>query len=88
LPLKILDKEDNKFRKEFYTYPIDKTIKNRVKEIVMFIADDESDNGKESLKIFHKALSGKIVELKGRGHYISGDRGTEEFSELLKEIIS
>ncbi|MCJ7804890.1 alpha/beta hydrolase [Patescibacteria group bacterium] len=85
-PWKIPDKDD-KFRKAFYGYSVDKTIKARVKEIVMFTSDDEEDNGKKSLKIFHKALGGKIIELKGRGHYTLGDMGTEKFPELLKEII-
>lgn len=85
-PWKIPDKDD-KFRKEFYTYPIDETIKERVKEIVMFTADDEEDDGKKSLKIFHKTLGGKIIELKGRGHYTFNDMATEEFPELLKVIL-
>ena len=72
---------------DFYTYPIDITIKSRVNKIVMFTADDEEGDGKKSLKIFHKALGGEIVELKGRGHYCLGDMGTEEFPELLKTII-
>ena len=85
-PWKIPDKDD-KFRKAFYEYPTDKAIKSRVKEIIMFTADDEEDNGKKSLKIFHEALGGKVIELKGRGHYTMGDMGTEEFPELLKEVI-
>lgn len=62
-PWKIPDKDDD-YRKEFYTYPIDETIKNRVKEIVMFTADDEKDDGKKSLKIFHKFLDGKLLNSK------------------------
>jgi len=85
-PWKIPDKDD-KFRKEFYTYPIDESIKSRVSEIVMFTADDEEDEGKESLKIFHQSLGGEIIELKGHGHYTLGDMGTEEFPELLKSIL-
>ena len=85
-PWKIPDKDD-KFRKEFYTYLIDETIKERVKEIVMFTADDEEDDGKESLKIFHKSLGGEIIELKGRGHYCLGDMGTEEFPELIEVVL-
>ncbi|MBS3127157.1 hypothetical protein J4228_03250 [Candidatus Woesearchaeota archaeon] len=53
----------------------------------MFTADDEEDDGKKSLKIFHKALVGKIIGLKGRGHYTLGDMGTEEFPELLEVIL-
>ena len=85
-PWKIND-EGDEFREKFYIYPIDETIKDRVSSIVMFTADDEEDNGKKSLKIFHEALSGKVVELKGRGHFTMGGMKTEEFPELLEEIL-
>jgi len=78
---------NDKFQKLFYEYPVDKTIQKRVEEIVMFTADNEEEDGKKSLKIFHQALGGEIIELKGRGHYTMNDMGTEEFPELLKEII-
>lgn len=86
-PWKIPDKDDE-FRKRFYEYPIDETIKSRIKEIIMFTADDEEGDGKKSLKIFHQALGGKVIELKGRGHYTMGDMGMEKFPELLEVILS
>ena len=86
-PWKIPDK-DNKLESAFYEYPIDKTIKSRVKEIVIFTADNEEKDGKKSLKIFYNAFGGKVIELKGRGHYVVDHMGTEEFPELLKEIIN
>lgn len=84
-PWKIPDKDDE-FRKAFYNYPIDESLKSRVGKIVMFTADDEEDDGKKSLKIFHEALGGEVIELKGHGHYTLGDMGTEEFPELLKAV--
>ena len=85
-PWKIPDKDDD-FRKKFYIYPIDETIKDRVSQIVMFTADDEKEDGKESLKIFHKALGGIVIELKKHGHYTMQDMGTTEFPELLEVIL-
>ncbi|KKS46684.1 MAG: hypothetical protein UV09_C0014G0004 [Candidatus Gottesmanbacteria bacterium GW2011_GWA2_42_18] len=85
-PWKINDKND-KWRKLFYEYPVDRTIQECVKNIVMFTADNEETNGKKSLNIFHKALGGKIIELKGMGHFCFEDMGTYEFPELLKEVI-
>lgn len=82
-----ITKENNPIREKFYTYPIDEMIKSRVGEIVMFTADNETEGGKKSLEIYHQALGGKIIELKGRGHYILKHMGTEEFPELLAEII-
>jgi len=79
--------EKNKFKEEFSNFKIDKSIKECVQEIVIFTSDNEEVAGKESVNIYHKALGGKIIELKGRGHYTFGDMGTEEFPELLNEII-
>ena len=86
-PWKIPDKDDEN-RKEFYTYSIDQNVKDRVNKIVMFTADDEEDEGKESLKIYNESLGGKIIELKGHGHYTMGDMGTTEFPELIEEILN
>ena len=85
-PWKIPDKDDE-FRKAFYNYPIDGSLKSRIGKIVMFTADDEEDDGKKSLNIFREALGGEVIELKGYGHYTLGDMGTEEFPELLKVIL-
>jgi len=85
-PWKVNDEGDS-FREKFYTYGIDKTISERATKIIMFTADDEDPEGKESLKIFHNALGGEIIELKNRGHYTQGDMGTEEFPELLEKIL-
>jgi len=84
-PWKIPDKDDD-FRKAFYIYKIDETIKDRVNKIVMFTSNDEENEGKESLKIFHKALGGEIINLENHGHYCLRNMRTEEFPELLKAI--
>lgn len=86
-PWKVADKAD-KSRKEFYEHPIDDSIVSRVGEIVMFTADDEESDGKKSVRIIHDIVGGKVIELKGRGHYTQGDMGTQEFPELLEEIIN
>lgn len=85
-PWKIPDQGDS-VKKTFYEYSVDKEIKSRVREIVMFTSDNEEEDGKKSLKIFHDALGGKIVNLKSKGHYTFGDMGTEKFPDLLEEIM-
>lgn len=85
-PWAVADKDDDA-RREFYEHTIDPTIKDRVGEIVMFTADDEDPDGKESLKIIHDVIGGKVIELSGRGHYTMGDMGTTEFPELLEELV-
>lgn len=85
-PWKIPD-EDDEFRKLFYIYPIDETIKDRVKEIIMFTSNDEEEDGKKSLGIFHEALGGEIILLENHGHYTLGDMRTEEFPELVEKTL-
>lgn len=82
-----IPEENDETKKAFYTYNIDEGIALRVREIVMFTANDEEEDGKKSLQIFHDALGGKVIDLPGRGHYTHDDMGTEEFPELLQEVI-
>ncbi len=77
----------NEEKKAFYDYAVDPSINDRVRKIVMFTADNEDPDGKKSLKIFHDALGGQIISLKGRGHYTMENMKTEEFPELLREIV-
>lgn len=84
-PWKIPEENDD-IKKAFYIYKIDETIKDRVNEIIIFTSNDEEDEGKESVKIFHEALGGEIVDLPNHGHYTLGDMGTEEFPELLRRV--
>lgn len=87
VPWKIPNKERSGADVDFYTYEIDKTIKDRVQKIIMFTADNEEADGKKSLEIFYHALDGKVIELKNHGHYAMSDMGTIEFPELLEFIL-
>ena len=85
-PWKIPD-ENNEIEKNFYNYAINDSVKSQAGEIVIFTSDNEEEDGKKSAKIFHEALDGKIIELKKHGHYVLGHMGTEEFPELLEEVL-
>lgn len=82
-----IPKTGDDIKKKFYTYPIDSTIKERVDKIIMFTSNNEEASGKESLKIFHQALGGEIINLNNHRHYCLDDMGTEEFPELLEKIL-
>jgi leucyl-tRNA synthetase len=77
----------NELKKQFYDFDIDRSIKERVKNIYAFTSNDEEQDGKESLKIYSEALELKVIELKDHGHFTMGDMGTVEFPEL-KDLIS
>jgi predicted alpha/beta hydrolase family esterase len=74
-------------REKFYNYEINKVIVENVSEIIYFTADDEDEDGKKSLEIFRKVLGGEFINLENHGHFCLGDMGTEEFPELLDEIL-
>ena len=75
-----------RFEMEFYDFPIDGTIKERVGEISIFTSNDEEEDGKRGAVMFHDALGGAIIDLPNHGHYTLDDMGTEEFPELLKLV--
>lgn len=79
--------ESYKSREKFYDFEIKSTVKSNVKEIIIFTADNEEEDGKKSARLFHKYLDGKIIELRGKGHYTLEDMGAREFPEILEEIL-
>ncbi|MEK6846684.1 MAG: alpha/beta hydrolase [Nanoarchaeota archaeon] len=78
---------DYENKKKFYGYEIDRSIRDRTKEIIIFTSDNEAPDGKQSVIIFHEALGGKVIELRQHGHYTLDGMGTEEFPELLETIL-
>ena len=81
-----INEEASKTKKAYYDIFIDPAICERVNEIVIFTADDEDEDGKKGLAMYHKALGGEIIDLQGHGHYCLGDMGTEKFPELIDII--
>lgn len=82
-----IPKKGEKFREAYYDFAINPEIKKNVKKIIIFTSDNEAEDGKKSSKIFHDALGGRIIELKNHEHYTYNDMGTEEFPELIEEVL-
>jgi len=78
---------DDEGREKFYTYPVDASIKERVDSITLFTSNNEVEDGKKSLHIFHEALGGTVIDLPSHGHYTLDDMGTDEFPELLQAVL-
>lgn len=82
-----IPEQDSEAMRTFYLYPIDESISSRAGQIVIFTSNNEEEDGKTSVKIFHEALGGELIELNGRGHYCFNDMGIEEFPEVLEVIV-
>ncbi len=73
--------------KELYNFIIDPTIKNRVEEIVIFTSPEEPKHREENVILYKKAFDAKVVSLLGKGHFVFDDMKTDEFPELLEEVL-
>jgi len=71
---------------DLYLAEISPEIKNRVKDIILFISNDDPRHLR-STNIYAKELNGRIIRLKNRGHFTFKDMGTHEFPELLAEAL-
>ncbi len=73
---------------DFYNFEIDKSIKDRCDDVVIFISNDEQRH-LDAAKIYSKELSARIVKLENRGHFtIKHNPKNNEFPELLNEILN
>ena len=83
----IVHNEEYSYLEKMLKFKINKNIKNNTGEIVIFVSDDEREGIKKSVKILHEHLGGKLIELKGKGHFTMKYSIEKAFPELLKEVL-
>ncbi len=82
-------KARNPSRAKLYGEKTIKSISQYVSEgIVIYTSNDDISSHIIGAKEYEKELPAKVIFLKNHGHYTLEDMGTEEFPELLKEIVS
>jgi len=67
-------------------FSYDSTLKKYFKELIIFYADNDDEDIIKSAKEVHNKLGGKLILLKGKGHFTLDDMGTEKFPELLNVV--
>lgn len=82
-----ISKKNDHRKDDLYSGDIFPDIKNNVKDVILFISNDNPRHIK-STNIYAKELNGRIIKLKNRGHFTFRDMGTNEFPELLAEVLS
>lgn len=85
-PAKIPENENDK-RKELYNFELPADASRIADKIVIFTSNDFSHHLK-SLEIYKEALHPKVIHLENKGHFLIYTMGTNEFPELLQEIVS
>jgi len=53
----------------------------------LFTSNDEVEDGKKGMEMFHEALGGEVISLLNHGHYVLDEMGSEEFPELVEEVL-
>lgn len=80
--------EEKELVTDFFDFTIDPTLVEKTKGITIFISDDDDVPMLKTVELLKEKISElKIVEFVGKGHFVEGDMGTNEFPELLKEAL-
>jgi len=74
---------------DFFDFEIDTDLVTRTKGITIFESDNDEVHGvAPSVELIREKISGtKHVIIKNHGHFCLSEMGTEEFPELLEEIL-
>lgn len=82
------DQGSEPFDESFFDFTIDGNIVNKTKGITIIHSTNDQDSVQKSVKTLRAQLKGfKYVELENKGHFTLKSLGTEEFPELLHEIV-
>jgi predicted alpha/beta hydrolase family esterase len=74
---------------DFFDFTIESSITGQADKFVIIASDNDYDAIEKSVDILRKELpDAKYIELSGKQHFTYNDLGTEEFPELLVEIIA
>lgn len=84
-PAKIPETE-NDTRKPMYDFDIPSDASKIAREIVMFTSNDLPHH-LQSFKIYQKYLHPRLIQLPDKGHFLIYTMKTNEFPELLYEIV-
>lgn len=82
------DPGDEPFDESFFKFAIDSEINRKTKGITLISSTNDMNSVQKSVKTLRTELIGiKYVELENKGHFTLKSLGTEEFPELLHEIV-
>lgn len=82
-----LDPQKNSIDPDFFNFEIDENILKKTDGLTIIYSDNDYEDVMKSVEILKDKLKGvKLLELKGKGHFINSSLGTSEFPELLNAI--
>ena len=83
-----LDIGDRPFDDTFFDFELDSKLADKTQGLSILVSDDDSEGVLNSVKILRKELEGAAFrDFSGKGHFVLLSLGSEEFPELLEEIL-
>jgi predicted alpha/beta hydrolase family esterase len=77
---------ENDPRSDLYAFAFPEKMPKIADEIVVFTSNDFPHHLK-SLELYVEKLKPKVVRLENKGHFLIYTMGTNEFPELLNEVL-
>lgn len=84
-PAKVPESPDDT-RQDLYKFELPTEIPNLAEEVVLFTSNDFPHH-LQSLALYTQALRPRVIELEDKGHFLFFQMGTNEFPELLQEVL-
>ena len=79
---------ENVIDPDFFNFEIDQHLSDKTAGVtIMYSTDDDASVIKSVETLKNKLLKTKFVEFHDKGHFVLNSLGTDQFPELLKEII-
>lgn len=85
-PAKVPENDTDK-RKDLYEFNLPSEVPDLADEVVLFISNDFPHHLK-SFEMYKTALNPRITKLEDKGHFLIFTMGTNEFPELLEEVLN
>ena len=76
------------FDETFFDFDVDHEIATRTEELIIFNSSNDVATIKESVDLLLEKVDNiKLIDLQNKGHFTLKGLGTEEFPELLEEML-
>lgn len=82
-----IDPEPHELNTGFFDFTIDTSLTDRTSLVIFYSTDDEESCVKSAEIILEALPNATYHKFDNKGHFTKGDLGTEEFPELLEEVL-
>jgi predicted alpha/beta hydrolase family esterase len=83
-----LDPDHDEVKSDFFDFTIDPEIVSRAKSFKIIVSLDDDKEILDSVSILKKEVQGiHVIEMQGKGHFLLDSMKTQEFPELLVEVV-